>query len=93
MTRLATQPDPMEVPASATFKHLAVTPSGIIHIKTGLLVAPSLDEGLAKHLDKNVRWTWLDSQPFGPVPEGRGRTMCRNAIRQHGEEYLCAQIS
>ena len=80
MTLIAFATGPVDYPAKE-FKHLGVTAYGLIfHLKTGMAVVTAGDEALAKHLDKTLRWTWLNEQPFGVTPTGRGATMCKNAI-------------
>jgi hypothetical protein len=52
----------------------------LTHVATGLKVAGSGGESLARHLLKEVRWTWLDQQPFGIKPQGRGATMAKKSL-------------
>jgi len=77
--RIFSTEGPLEVEGTA-LKHCAVTTHGIIHLATGMLVVGSTDADLARHLDKTLRWTWLDSQPFGVPPTGRGATMFKKAL-------------
>lgn len=79
MIRIFSTEGPLEVEGKA-LKHCAVTTHGITHLATGMLITRSGDEALARHLDKTLRWTWLDSQPFGVPPTGRGATMFKKAL-------------
>jgi hypothetical protein len=66
---------------------LAVIDDSIYHIKTGLRVMHG-DCALAIYLNREVRWNWLEEQPFGEaVPNGRGKTILRKTIEQALANY------
>ena len=84
--RIFSEAGPLEVEGTA-LKHCAFTTHGIIHLATGLTVVKSLDADLARHLDKTLRWVWLDQQPFGVIPTGRGATLFKKAVEAAVTEY------
>lgn len=86
MIKIFSTEGPLEVEGTA-FKHCASTTHGITHLATGMLIVRRRDDDLARYLDKKLRWTWLDEQPFGVPPTGRGATMFKKALAQALQEY------
>jgi hypothetical protein len=56
--------------------------SMIVHVVTGRpLSVPWGTIAMAQHLNRECRWTWANSQPFGQKLEGRGATMLKKSIQ------------